>query len=177
MARPLFLPWQTNNLQFVRFNFCVFLRNFSILLCALIKRERSRAKVNAEAAGGRQRTVARAEGGGSGDSSFGHLAFSQLRLNGNSVHLSRCLCLQSLLTVSNVAASYGAGLVALFPTFVSQAGGEGSRHRRSWHINCSKTKHAIQESNKVTQTNDAVPPNGKVEQPTRGRGRGEDDVA
>lgn len=44
VARPLFHPWQTNNSQFVRFNFCVFLRNFSILLCVLIKRERRRAK-------------------------------------------------------------------------------------------------------------------------------------
>lgn len=44
VARPLFLPRQTNNSQFVRFNFCVFLRNFSILLCVLIKRERRRAK-------------------------------------------------------------------------------------------------------------------------------------
>lgn len=114
---------------------------------------------------------------GGGGRVSGNLAFSELRLNGNSVLLPGCLCLLSLLTVSNVAASYGAGLVALFPTFVSQAGGEGSRRRRSWHINCSKTKHAIQESNKVTQTNDAVPPNGKVEQPTAGRGRREDDVA
>lgn len=48
-----------------------------------------------------------------------------MRLNGHSLHLSRCLRLQLLLTVSNVAASHGAGLVALFPTFVSQAGGEG----------------------------------------------------
>lgn len=45
VAHPLpLLPWQTNNSQFVRFNFCVFLRNFSILLCVLIKRERRRAK-------------------------------------------------------------------------------------------------------------------------------------
>lgn len=48
-----------------------------------------------------------------------------MRLNGHSLHLSQCLRLQLLLTVSNVAASHGAGFVALFPTFVSQAGGEG----------------------------------------------------